>query len=226
MTSASARLLPASPLTALRRWRAPVGLLLALATVIGARRWAAMAGLDALVVGTAFGLALAAVVLAGRSRGRGEAEVVAPEGRADGWRRDPILAMAGRLAIGAAFGVALVAIVLAGSAIAGTSVPSGMGRPAVPFLPWATITILVATAEEALLRGRLFDVTRRAGGVGLAVVLTTVAFALMHVPIYGWHVVPLDLAVGLGLGGLRLVTGGIAAPSAAHVVADLATWWL
>jgi hypothetical protein len=32
--------------------------------------------------------------------------------------------------------------------------------------------------------------------------------------------------VGLGFAGLRLVTGGIAAPAAAHAVADLATWWL
>jgi hypothetical protein len=48
----------------------------------------------------------------------------------------------------------------------------------------------------------------------------------MHVPLYGWHVVPLDLGVGLWLAGLRLATGGIAAPAIAHAVADLATWWV
>jgi hypothetical protein len=48
----------------------------------------------------------------------------------------------------------------------------------------------------------------------------------MHVPLYGWHVMPLDLAVGLVFGGLRLATHGVAAPAAAHAVADLATWWL
>jgi hypothetical protein len=48
----------------------------------------------------------------------------------------------------------------------------------------------------------------------------------MHVPLYGWHVVPLDLGVGLWLAGLRLATGGIAAPAIAHTIADLATWWL
>jgi membrane protease YdiL (CAAX protease family) len=53
-----------------------------------------------------------------------------------------------------------------------------------------------------------------------------VVFALMHVPLYGWHVVPLDLAVGLALGGLRVATRGVAAPAVAHAVADLATWWL
>jgi membrane protease YdiL (CAAX protease family) len=56
--------------------------------------------------------------------------------------------------------------------------------------------------------------------------MTSLAFALMHVPIYGWGVVPLDLAVGLALGGLRLATGTVLAPIAAHAVADLATWWL
>ena len=59
-----------------------------------------------------------------------------------------------------------------------------------------------------------------------AVVATTVAFALLHVPLYGWHVVPLDLAVGLGFAGLRLSTRTVLAPIVAHAVADLATWWL
>ena len=54
----------------------------------------------------------------------------------------------------------------------------------------------------------------------------TVAFALLHVPLNGWHVVPLDLAVGLGLGGLRVATRSVVAPAAAHAIADLATWWV
>ena len=60
----------------------------------------------------------------------------------------------------------------------------------------------------------------------VAVIVTAVLFAMMHVPLYGWHVVPLDLGVGLWLAGLRLATGGVAAPAIAHTVADLATWWL
>jgi hypothetical protein len=43
---------------------------------------------------------------------------------------------------------------------------------------------------------------------------------------YGWTAVPLDLAVGVWLGGLRLATGGVAAPATAHALADLAYWWL
>src|SRR5439155_23100071 len=105
------------------------------------------------------------------------------------------------------------------SSSSGLGVGSLLGRPAAPFVPWAGIVVLVAVAEEAVLRGRLFDAIRRGGGVGMAVVVTTAAFALIHVPLYGWHVVPLDLAVGLALGGLRVATGGFAAPAAAHAIA-------
>ena len=94
------------------------------------------------------------------------------------------------------------------------------------FAPWAAVTMLVAVAEELVLRGSLFGAILRARGPGVAVGITTVIFALMHVSLYGWHVVPLDLAVGLWLAGLRLTTRGVAAPAIAHIVADLATWWL
>ena len=60
----------------------------------------------------------------------------------------------------------------------------------------------------------------------LAVAVTSLAFALIHVPLYGWHVVPLDFAVGVWLAGLRLASGGVAAPAIAHSLADLATWWM
>jgi membrane protease YdiL (CAAX protease family) len=117
-------------------------------------------------------------------------------------------------------------VTVIGAAIAGAPIVPGVARPAAPFLPWAAITILVATAEEGILRGVLFDRLRAVGGLFPAVVVTTVAFALLHVPLYGWDVVPLDLAVGLGLVGLRLSTRTVLAPIVAHAVADLATWWL
>ncbi len=94
------------------------------------------------------------------------------------------------------------------------------------FPAWAGVTVLVATGEEVFLRGALFDACRDLGGLPLAIGATTVAFALIHVPFYGWHVVPLDLGVGLLFAGLRLVSGGVAAPAIAHTVADLATWWM
>jgi membrane protease YdiL (CAAX protease family) len=96
----------------------------------------------------------------------------------------------------------------------------------VALIPWAVATIMVATAEEAVLRGALFDALAEQAGQVNAVLVTSVAFALMHVPLYGWQVVPLDLGVGLWLAGLRLLSGGIVAPALAHALADLATRWL
>lgn len=205
MTAAAAPIELRAPAGA-GRWLAPVALLLALGTIIGLRWWATRAGLDPLVVGVVFGIALGFVALARSQR--------------------PALPAARSVGIGIAVGLGLALITVAASAFAGLGAGTLLGRPAAPFVPWALITIVVATAEEALLRGRLFDAVRRLGGVVPALLITTLAFALMHVPLYGWHVVPLDLAVGLVLGGLRLATGGIAAPAAAHAIADLATWWL
>ena len=91
---------------------------------------------------------------------------------------------------------------------------------------WTPIVALVAVAEEIVLRGALFDVLRSGFGDGAALVVTTVLFAVMHVPLYGIGSLPLDLAVGLMLGGLRIVSGGVLAPALAHVVADLAGGWL
>jgi membrane protease YdiL (CAAX protease family) len=86
--------------------------------------------------------------------------------------------------------------------------------------------VLIAVAEEALLRGVLMDAVTSWAGDLAAVAVAAAAFALLHVPLYGWQAVPLDLAVGVWLGGLRLATGGIAAPATAHAVADLVAWWL
>ncbi|MCW2572842.1 MAG: family intrarane metalloprotease, partial [Frankiales bacterium] len=94
------------------------------------------------------------------------------------------------------------------------------------FGPWAVVVALVATAEEVFLRGTLYDAVRAAVDDRAAIVVAAVAFALLHVPLYGWHVLPLDLAVGLILGELRRVSGTAAAPAVTHVGADLAAWFL
>lgn len=94
------------------------------------------------------------------------------------------------------------------------------------FLPWAAAVTVVATAEEVFLRGALYDAVDSLAGAVPAVVVAAVCFALLHVPLYGWHVLPLDLAVGLVLGGLRQATGTPAAPAVTHVGADLAGWFL
>src|SRR5215218_5401570 len=203
--------------SSLVRWL-PVGVILAaVGGAILARWWATRAGLDALAVGAAFGLGLVIVWGAAARASR-----TAPRAGAGA----PTILPAVAVLIGAMTGLGLVALTVLGGELGGSLLPPGLGRPAAPFAPWALVTLVVAIAEEGVLRGVLFDRVRDAGGLGLAVVLTSVAFALLHVPLYGWHVVPLDLAVGLLLAGLRLGTGGIAAPAAAHAVADLATWWL
>ncbi len=102
--------------------------------------------------------------------------------------------------------------------------PSLVGMRPEPYLLWVAITFAVAVSEEWLIRGVLFDALELRSGTVIAVALTSVVFALMHVPLYGWNVVPIDLAAGVWLAGLRLTSGGITAPAIAHVIADLATW--
>lgn len=208
-------------------WLAPIALVGGLGMVVAARWWATRAGLDPLAVGAAFGIALLVLVVLAPSRR------VAM--RAD---RHTVRGFTVALIVGFGVGLALIAVTVAvralGPALGGPGAIPGLGRPAAPFLSWAAITVLVAGAEELLLRGALFDRilaavgARGAGrrGIVVAVVVTSTVFAVMHVPLYGWHVVPLDLGVGCCLAGLRIVTGGVAAPAAAHAVADLATWWL
>jgi membrane protease YdiL (CAAX protease family) len=201
---------------ALGAWRDVALLIAGIAAIAGARWGATRAGLDGLGVGVVFGLAF--LLLAATGVG---ARPLTPS-----WTKIDLGRLTRSVAIGVAVGLVLAAIAVIGPAFGGSTRVPGLGRPDVTFLPWALVTVLVAGAEEAVLRGVLFSRVARAGGIPLAIGFTTLVFALMHVPLYGWHVLPLDLAVGLGLGGLRAATRSIAAPAAAHAVADLATWWL
>ena len=194
-------------------WAGVLAIAAGLTAIVAARALAVRAGLDPLLVGAAFGGALVLLVIAARHR----------SGRRV---RRLLVSPAVSVVLGAFVGLALVGIAVAGPAMAGVVTVPGIGRPAAPFGPWAAITLVVVAGEEGLLRGVLFDRLERLGGLAPPIALTSIAFALMHVPVYGWHVVPLDLAVGLVLAGLRVWTGGLAAPIAAHLVADLATWWL
>ena len=137
-----------------------------------------------------------------------------------GWRSDRPQARS--VAVGIAGGLVLVAVPF----LLGPTSRAVAGIRPEPFLVWALVTALVATAEEAMLRGALLSALDDAGGPILAVTGSSAAFALMHVPVYGWGVVPIDLAAGVLLAGLRYVSGGTLAPTVAHLLADLATWWL
>jgi membrane protease YdiL (CAAX protease family) len=94
------------------------------------------------------------------------------------------------------------------------------------YLAWALVIVIVAGAEEYFLRGALYAAAAGWLGEAPAVAIGAVAFAGLHVPLYGWHVIPLDLAVGLWLGALRVVGRDSSAPALAHILADLAAWWL
>jgi membrane protease YdiL (CAAX protease family) len=106
------------------------------------------------------------------------------------------------------------------------SAPSLEPPPAVPLLGWVPTVLVVAAAEEILLRGALFDAVNAMFGDAAAVAIAAAAFAALHVPLYGWGAIPLDLAAGVWLGSLRVASGGVAAPATAHALADLAWWWL
>jgi membrane protease YdiL (CAAX protease family) len=98
--------------------------------------------------------------------------------------------------------------------------------PAGNYIVWAAAVSIVALAEEAFFRGVLFDSVQKIKGEKTAVVVAALAFAALHIPIYGWHVLPLDFSVGIFLGCLRLASGSWVAPGFAHTIADLAGWWL
>jgi membrane protease YdiL (CAAX protease family) len=85
---------------------------------------------------------------------------------------------------------------------------------------YMTAILLAPVAEELFFRRFVFGVLRP-GGVALAIGGSTVLFAIAHVTVYGWWVLPLDLAAGLILGWQRWASGTWVVPAATHVVANL-----
>lgn len=98
-------------------------------------------------------------------------------------------------------------------------------RPGDAFLGWAAVVAVVATVEEWFLRGLLHRLLEPVGAV-VAVGVPALAFAALHLPLYGASAVPLDLAVGVWLGALRVVAGRWSAAAVAHIAADWAAWFL
>ena len=98
--------------------------------------------------------------------------------------------------------------------------------PAQGFAWWALIVTIVAVTEEYFLRGALYEAAYTWLGEIAAVLIGAIAFAALHIPLYGWHVAPLDFAVGLSLGAIRVIGRSTSAPAIAHTLADLCGWWL
>jgi len=96
------------------------------------------------------------------------------------------------------------------------------GRPvAFPSTAWAIpLGVLAAVAEEALFRRVLYARLEPAGAV-VAVGVTAVLFAGLHVPLYGWAAFPVDLGAGLLLSWQRWASGTWTVPAATHAAANL-----
>jgi membrane protease YdiL (CAAX protease family) len=185
-----------------------ISLLLALIGAVAARLVVAgHAGVTSTSGGVAFAIALAGAV---RWHRRFTAPAVRP--RTVGWHS-------------AVVGVGGAAVLCAGPILHHLSVPGG-SLPGNAFLLWAPVVTCVAIAEESFLRGALWSAVGAWAGEPAALAVTTLAFGALHIPFYGLGVLPLDLSVGLLLGGLRQIDHGVTAPAIAHVLADLAGWWL
>lgn len=114
----------------------------------------------------------------------------------------PILAMGiGAFAVGRAL-------------VAGAPPPA----PATAFV--IALNTLAAVAEEAFFRRLAYGALLAAGPVA-AVVGSAVLFAAVHVTVYGFWVLPLDLAAGLLFGWQRQATGSWAVPAVTHAAANV-----
>jgi len=86
---------------------------------------------------------------------------------------------------------------------------------------WAvTASALAAVAEELFFRRLVYGWLARWGSA-VAIGGSALLFAAVHVPVYGFAVIPIDVAAGLLLGWQRWMTAGWTASGVTHVVANL-----
>jgi membrane protease YdiL (CAAX protease family) len=99
-------------------------------------------------------------------------------------------------------------------------------RLALPGVPLRTTTLgLIASAaaafgEEIVFRRGLYGALERSGPL-IAVIASALVFGLVHVPMYGWAVVPVDVGAGLVFGWQRWASGTWTAPAFAHAAANV-----
>ena len=96
---------------------------------------------------------------------------------------------------------------------------AGGTRWLAPALASLLLNTLAAVAEEAFFRRLVYGLLS-SWGPGVAVGGSALCFAAVHVTVWGWAVLPLDLAAGLLLGWQRAATGGWRVPAVTHVVAN------
>ena len=111
-------------------------------------------------------------------------------------------------------------LVIGLSAVALALATGGAPVPA-PLTSWALpLTVLAAVAEEALFRRAAYGALERHGAV-VAIGVTALVFALVHVPLYGVAVFPVDLGAGLLLSWQRWASGSWTVPAATHAAANV-----
>jgi membrane protease YdiL (CAAX protease family) len=106
------------------------------------------------------------------------------------------------------------AVALAWLAVRSPSVPIRAGSAAL------LLDSFAAVAEEALFRLLLYGWLLR-WGAAVAVAGSAVAFALVHVPTYGWAALPVDLGAGLVLSWQRWASGRWEVSAATHALANM-----
>jgi membrane protease YdiL (CAAX protease family) len=109
--------------------------------------------------------------------------------------------------------VGLAAILLVGWVV-GPWPPLRLGWTGAP------VGALAAVAEEALFRRVAYTRLLRFGAAA-AILGTALAFAFLHVPLYGVEVLPVDLGAGLLLSWQRWACGTWTVPAATHAAAEL-----
>jgi membrane protease YdiL (CAAX protease family) len=109
--------------------------------------------------------------------------------------------------------IGLVALAVA-SLVAGPRAPLAHGAEAL------ALGSLAAASEEAFFRRFLYGRLVRYGPV-VAIGISALLFAVVHVPAYGVAVFWVDLGAGLLLSWQRWASGGWAAPAATHVAANI-----
>jgi membrane protease YdiL (CAAX protease family) len=113
-----------------------------------------------------------------------------------------------------------VAVAVGAAALLVAHEASGPVAPIVAGGAAIGLNVVAAVSEEAFFRRFLYGALLPFGAPA-AVLLSALAFALVHVPLYGGAVFWVDLGAGLLLGWQRWATRSWAAPAATHALANL-----
>lgn len=96
-----------------------------------------------------------------------------------------------------------------------------LSSPAVAVRPWvAAGAVAAAVAEEVVFRRLVYGWTLR-WGVPVAIGVSAILFAAVHIPWYGSAAFWVDLGAGLLLSWQRWASGGWAVPAVTHSAANI-----